>query len=86
MSWTRFHRAHHKHTETEADPNNAQRGFFFAHAGWFLVKEHPEVTRAKAVTDISDVLSDPIAFYQHKYRIYNKYDHFHTYNIVFTVH
>ncbi|RHZ05583.1 hypothetical protein DYB26_015969, partial [Aphanomyces astaci] len=29
--WSRDHRVHHKWSETEADPHNANRGLFFAH-------------------------------------------------------
>jgi len=29
--WSRDHRVHHKYSETDADPHNANRGFFFAH-------------------------------------------------------
>ena len=29
--WCRDHRLHHRATETEADPHDARRGFFFAH-------------------------------------------------------
>jgi len=29
--WSRDHRVHHKYSETDADPHNAKRGFFFAH-------------------------------------------------------
>lgn len=29
--WSRDHRLHHKYTETDADPHNVHRGFFFAH-------------------------------------------------------
>ncbi len=31
--WVRDHRVHHKHSETDADPHNSSRGFFFAHVG-----------------------------------------------------
>jgi len=41
---------HHKHSETDADPHNATRGFFFAHMGWLLVKKHPDVIEAGKVT------------------------------------
>ncbi|CAN0547966.1 unnamed protein product, partial [Laminaria digitata] len=41
--WSRDHRVHHKHSETDADPHNAKRGFFFAHMGWLYVKKHPAV-------------------------------------------
>jgi stearoyl-CoA desaturase (delta-9 desaturase) len=40
--WARDHRVHHKFSETDADPHNATRGFFFAHMGWLLVKKHPK--------------------------------------------
>ena len=32
--WVREHRVHHKFSETDADPHNTKRGFFFAHVGW----------------------------------------------------
>lgn len=38
MHWARDHRVHHKYSETDADPHNATRGFFFSHMGWLLVK------------------------------------------------
>ena len=67
VSWSRYHRVHHKFTETNADPNDSRRGFFFAHAGWFLCEEQPECTEAKKKMNIDDVLRDPIAYYQHRY-------------------
>ncbi|KAI1283696.1 Delta(9)-fatty-acid desaturase fat-7 [Halotydeus destructor] len=30
--WARDHRVHHKWSDTDADPHNTQRGFFFAHS------------------------------------------------------
>lgn len=43
--WTRDHRAHHRFSETDADPHNSNRGFFFAHMGWLMCRKHPEVIR-----------------------------------------
>ncbi len=34
--WSRDHRVHHKYSETDADPHNAKRGFFFAHVSYFI--------------------------------------------------
>ena len=31
-------RLHHKASETQADPHNSKRGFFFSHMGWLCVK------------------------------------------------
>ena len=41
--WSRDHRVHHKFSETNADPHNANRGFFFSHMGWLLLKKHNDV-------------------------------------------
>ena len=41
--WCRDHRVHHKYSETNADPHNSRRGFFFAHMGWLMLKKHPDV-------------------------------------------
>ncbi|KAK3927186.1 Stearoyl-CoA desaturase 5 [Frankliniella fusca] len=60
VAWVRDHRVHHKFTETDADPHNAKRGFFFAHVGWLFMRKHPEVLRQGAKIDMSDVLEDPV--------------------------
>jgi len=64
--WARDHRVHHKFSETDADPHNAMRGFFFAHMGWLYVKKHPEVVRVGKTLDFSDLLEDPVVMFQKK--------------------
>ncbi|CAM9264697.1 unnamed protein product [Chrysoparadoxa australica] len=64
--WARDHRVHHKHSETDADPHNAQRGFFFAHMGWLYVKKHPDVVKAGRELDFSDLDADPVVVFQDK--------------------
>ena len=66
LHWTRDHRVHHKHSETDADPHNAMRGFFFAHMGWLYLKKHPEVIRAGKELDFSDLHEDPVVMFQKK--------------------
>lgn len=41
--WCRDHRVHHKYSETNADPHDSRRGFFFAHMGWLMLKKHKDV-------------------------------------------
>ncbi|UYV77570.1 SCD [Cordylochernes scorpioides] len=65
--WVRDHRVHHKFVDTDADPHNIQRGFFFAHMGWLLCKKHPDVIEKGKTVDMSDILADPIANFQRKY-------------------
>ncbi|OAD57203.1 Acyl-CoA Delta(11) desaturase [Eufriesea mexicana] len=64
--WVRDHRVHHKYTDTDADPHNAKRGFFFSHVGWLLVRKHPEVIKKGSAIDMSDLERDPIVYWQKK--------------------
>lgn len=65
--WVRDHRVHHKYSETIADPHNVNRGFFFAHVGWLMLRKHPEVIKKGRIIDMSDILSDPVVQFQQKY-------------------
>jgi len=62
--WSRDHRVHHKHSETDADPHNATRGFFFSHMGWLLVKKHPAVIEAGKKLNFDDLLEDSVVIFQ----------------------
>ncbi|KAK5650604.1 hypothetical protein RI129_001633 [Pyrocoelia pectoralis] len=67
VDWARDHRVHHKFSETDADPHNATRGFFFAHIGWLMCKKHPDVREKGKGIDLSDLTDDPILRYQKKF-------------------
>ncbi|KAJ8675188.1 hypothetical protein QAD02_010974 [Eretmocerus hayati] len=67
VDWARDHRMHHKYSETNADPHNAKRGFFFAHVGWLLCRKHPDIKEKGKGIDLSDLYSDPILRFQKKY-------------------
>jgi fatty-acid desaturase len=56
--WNRDHRGHHKFSETDADPHNSKRGFFFSHVGWLLCKKHPDVISKGTTIDLSDLSFD----------------------------
>lgn len=64
--WVRDHRVHHKFTDTDADPHNSRRGFFFSHMGWLLLKKHKDVSVKGKTVDMSDVASDPVVRFQRK--------------------
>jgi len=61
--WSRGHRAHHRYTDTELDPYNAHKGFFYSHIGWMLMKPR----RKPGVADVSDLSKNPVIRWQHKY-------------------
>jgi len=60
--WARDHRAHHRHIDTDLDPCMANRGFWWRHLGWFLIKP------AKvAPVDLTDLTSNPAVMWQVKW-------------------
>ncbi|XP_068113969.1 stearoyl-CoA desaturase [Hyperolius riggenbachi] len=65
--WARDHRAHHKYSETNADPHNAMRGFFFSHIGWLLVRKHPDVIEKGKKLDLSDLHADKVIMFQRRH-------------------
>ncbi|XP_046740917.1 acyl-CoA Delta-9 desaturase-like isoform X3 [Diprion similis] len=67
FDWVKDHRVHHKYSETDADPHNAKRGFFFSHVGWLMVKRHPEYLRRQREVDLSDITADPVVMFNKKY-------------------
>ncbi|XP_020610221.1 stearoyl-CoA desaturase 5-like [Orbicella faveolata] len=67
FEWARDHRVHHKYSETDADPHNAKRGFFFSHVGWLLVKKHPDVIKKGKQLDLSDLYEDKIVMFQRRH-------------------
>lgn len=64
IEWARDHRVHHKYSETNADPHNARRGFFFSHVGWLLCRKHPDVSTKGKGVEITDLENDPLLKFQ----------------------
>nr|AER29852.1 terminal desaturase [Ctenopseustis obliquana] len=69
IDWVRDHRLHHKYSDTDADPHNATRGFFYSHVGWLLVGKHPEVIKRGKAMEMSDIYSNPVLWFQKKYAV-----------------
>ncbi|CAF4786528.1 unnamed protein product [Pieris macdunnoughi] len=69
IDWVRDHRMHHRYSDTDADPHNATRGFFYSHVGWLLVKKHEEVKKRGKFIDMSDIYANPVLRFQKKYAI-----------------
>ncbi|VDC07350.1 unnamed protein product [Peniophora sp. CBMAI 1063] len=64
--WSRGHRAHHRYTDTDLDPYNAHKGFWYSHIGWMLVKPR----RRPGVADVSDLSKNEVVRWQHRWYIY----------------
>ncbi|XP_051154967.1 acyl-CoA Delta-9 desaturase-like isoform X2 [Leptopilina boulardi] len=58
--WIKLHRTHHKYTDTDGDPHNVNRGFWFSHIGWYLLPKHSECLKRLKEIDMSDINADPI--------------------------
>ncbi|KAJ3001035.1 hypothetical protein HKX48_003161, partial [Thoreauomyces humboldtii] len=55
--------AHHRWTDTEADPYSAHKGFFHSHFLWMFFKEDG---KKRGKVDMSDLNRDPIVLWQHR--------------------
>lgn len=64
--WVWLHRLHHKFTDSDADPHNSKRGFFFSHMGWILQRHHKDVLDKKETIDLSDLEEDWMVMWQDK--------------------
>jgi len=70
VSWARIHRLHHRYTDQDLDPHNINRGFWFSHLGWLLIRPTPAVKAALEKVDLSDLLRDPALVRQRQYFIW----------------
>ncbi|KAI1286057.1 Stearoyl-CoA desaturase 5 [Halotydeus destructor] len=64
-TWFMNHTAHHKWSDTDADPHNASRGLFFAHGFFQYKKQHPLNAIKEATIDDNQLMSDPIVRFQY---------------------
>jgi stearoyl-CoA desaturase (delta-9 desaturase) len=63
LKWSIDHRIHHKETDTDADPYNIERGFWWAHILWIFYKDDRKLDLGLA----KDLTADPLVMFQHKY-------------------
>ncbi|CAG9865502.1 unnamed protein product [Phyllotreta striolata] len=67
--WVRWHRLHHKHYNTDLDPYNSTRGWFFAHSHGAVLALSPAQQRALKNIDMSDIEDDELVMFQKKWYI-----------------
>ena len=65
LNWASDHRDHHRFVDTEKDPYNILKGFFYAHMGWIFFKDAR--VRSERFTNCPDLLNDPLVVWQDKY-------------------
>ncbi len=62
LKWASQHRQHHQFTDTEQDPHNSKRGFWYCHIGWILFYKH-----AVRLENVPDLQQNKLVMNQHKY-------------------
>jgi len=61
--WSSEHRKHHKHVDTDDDPYDITKGFFWAHMGWLMFKLKP----ASPIENVQDLKKDALVMWQDKW-------------------
>jgi stearoyl-CoA desaturase (Delta-9 desaturase) len=65
LEWSVDHIQHHSHIDTEADPYNRRRGFWYSHMGWLLRRE----TGMTAGRIPHFLKNDPLVMWQHRWYV-----------------
>ena len=53
IDWIGLHRIHHQYSDTDFDPHNSLKGFYWSHLGWMLCKNPANEKVARYTNDIS---------------------------------
>jgi stearoyl-CoA desaturase (delta-9 desaturase) len=54
VQWVGLHRMHHKYSDTEPDPHDSNRGFWWSHMGWMLHEIPADGDIPRYTQDISE--------------------------------
>jgi stearoyl-CoA desaturase (Delta-9 desaturase) len=65
LNWAADHRLHHRFTDTDNDPYNAGRGFWFSHIGWIFY----QTPKDRDFTIVGDLQRDRWVRFQHKHNL-----------------
>ncbi len=62
LRWSRNHRDHHKYVDTDKDPYNIKKGFWWAHLGWMY---HADEMDGRGYSNVEDLKKDRIVMWEH---------------------
>jgi stearoyl-CoA desaturase (delta-9 desaturase) len=61
LKWSSDHRIHHRWVDTDRDPYDVRRGFWWSHMGWILFSPDPPIR------GVRDLECDPLVRWQHRH-------------------
>lgn len=64
LDWSSQHRDHHRYVDTDKDPYDIKKGFFYAHIGWLIFWEHKI-----NYDNVNDLKQDKLLMHQNKYYV-----------------
>ncbi len=65
LEWSTDHRRHHRYTDSDKDPYDISKGFWFAHIGW-LIKLDPS---DRDFSNVADLQEDALVRFQHRFNV-----------------
>jgi stearoyl-CoA desaturase (delta-9 desaturase) len=63
LAWAAAHRRHHGSTDSDEDPYDARRGFWYSHIGWVVRKADPTIP----AVPVRDLERDPLVRWQDRH-------------------
>ena len=63
LEWCTDHRNHHLYTDTDRDPYNIKKGFWYAHIGWLFMLD----ANKRDFSNVKDLMADPWVRFQHRF-------------------
>jgi len=63
LKWSSDHRVHHAKVDTESDPYNIKKGFWWAHIGWIVYDQPVE----GSMENVADLERNPLLRFQHRF-------------------
>lgn len=65
LMWARDHRDHHRFVDSDRDPYDARRGFWWSHLLWVFFKDDG----SRGFAQVPDLTSDRLVMLQHRFRL-----------------
>lgn len=59
IAWVATHRAHHKFSDTERDPHDSRRGFYWSHMAWLYARNPARLDRKDERRFCADLYAEP---------------------------